>query len=911
MSANTVKGKNKTNSPSSAANNRDTNEEKIKDLVESTEAAQLIENIKKLSSEASDIFSKPSWLKCYTVSDTYDAFVKCNLRLPADEAGGITESYISVDLFGTPPSNLKSFNYELKYGDNGNKATLVFDDYNNVVSDILIMRLEKYRRQSTPTGNVYLDIEYGYVKPKYYLPKRIDRPFRKKIKFTNTETFRLAKFTVAYNDTKATYTFELESQNTIETSETLTLRPYDILGPYPGLRLKMYDILTDMNRIVSDGNIKVNERRKKIEEQIKKMGDKSGKKKKETIELEKELEKLDKDIKEAEAFKEKANSLDKSKISGLKDLNAFKGRINTDFKQINDSLNKIMTNKDVMDLVSGLSVYIGEETVHPWDIFKYAFRAMLEQFQYDQKAPVPFILAFLNGLKYNDIADIDPEQMTADKYLEIVDKALGTSIYGYDYSKKINSVNKYDPKFDKDNLKAVSQIKVANLKIESTTSWEKLFTEIMKNVKMNPADIADPEDRDSYYKKIENEEKKLIKENKNKPLSSEQLRKITELFPRIRFDIFVNDTYSDSEYVESTSGNDSNPVEKKGTVQKILDQLESFSIKLKDYERLNSPQKANEPELYIKKVRSMVDAVITKYEKRKIMYFVLSESDAGMPFNGGKWGNNVLQGYSYRFMQRQNDSYFRAGLTNMSSVNFPDVVSFTINEYDFNSVITSITESNDATLNCQIAGKDIKAEVVKVSDLKTMDLQTRTEKLKDTGMTEEEFQKKVKEDKKGVFRTITKKTKDTERFDYLKAYRNNDSMNLNFSSNMVLTSGDDNFADVARAKKSVEVYRGLMALRAQEVKASMQILGDPQYDWFCLNKYIFVKIYNIDGSISMFSGIYMIQGIVHNFDGGTFKTTLELLKSNLNEEQLGQMAKVFFTKDVIDSYSSEIKGKKV
>jgi hypothetical protein len=886
---------------SKPASKEDSNEKAIQDVINSVESQETIRNIQNLTSESSNIFDKPSWIKTYSVLDNLNCFIKCILRVPGEEAGSITENYIKIDLFGNPPSYIKSFNFEMGYEEGGNKATLVFEDQSNVISDVLILRLEKYKKQATPSEYVFLDIEYGYQEPDYYLGKGIDKALKKKLKFTNTETFRLAKFTTAYADLKTTYTFELESQNTIETSETFTLKPYEILGSHPALRIRLFEILNGLSKTIENRSTA---EALKISNELKKLGNKNNIKVKEKKALADKLEELKKGVENAKKLLPK---LTNNPAFQLKDPNQKNNsltelkRLSSNFKLVNDSLSAFTNNKEIQDIIASLSTYIGEEVVHPWDLFKYCFRAMMEQFNQDRKAPVPFILSFLDGMNYNDIKDFKSAEILADTYLDLIDKKLGDRIFGYKTSKE----GEYDY------LKAVAGIKVSSLTLTMTTSWEKLFKEIFGYLKMNPNNLVDPKSREAYNKKIKEQQLKAKKEAGKNSIPDEALRKIISQFPKIDYDFFVVDTYSDS--TEEMVGPDGSPptsVKRTGTVQKVLAQIEKFSQKLGN---LDKPEKTNpdgtkegesveSAKKYITKVTDFVNFFIEKHKNRKILYMILLEDLEGShsPFNSGRWGNQVLQGYSYRLTKdNSKDPYFSIGRTNLSRNNFPDVLAFNITEYDFENTIRSINESQDTSVSVTVAGKEIKTNRINVDELKDKSVEEKTKALKDTGMTAEEFEKKIKGDK--TFKNIQFNTKETTKFDYLKAYRNNDKMNLNFSASQILTSGDDNFADVARAKRSIEAYRGMMALRASTIKANIQILGEPQYDFFCLKKYIFVKLFNLDGSISMFTGIYRIIKITQNMDGGMLKTTLDLEKALSDPDQLGQIAKIFFTGDTIDS----------
>ena len=545
------------------ASKQDSNEKAIQDVINSVESQETIRNIQNLTSESSNIIDKPSWIKTYSVLDDVNCFIKCILRVPGEEAGSITESYIKIDLFGNPPSYIKSFNFEMGYEEGGNKATLVFEDQSNVISDVLILRLEKYRKQATPSEFVFLDVEYGYQEPDYYLGKGIDKAHKKKLKFSNTETFRLAKFTTAYQDLKTTYTFELESQNTIETSETFNLKPYEILGSHPALRIRLFEILNGLSKTIENRSTA---EALKISNELKKLGNKNNIKVKEKKALAEKLEELKKGVENAKKLLPK---LTNNPAFQLKDPNQKNNsltelkRLSSNFKLVNDSLSAFTNNKEIQDIIASLSTYIGEEVVHPWDLFKYCFRAMLEQFSQDRKAPVPFILSFLDGMNYNDIKDFKSAEILADTYLDLIDKKLGDRIFGYKTSKE----GEYDY------LKAVAGIKVSSLTLTMTTSWEKLFKEIFGYLKMNPNNLVDPKSREAYNKKIKEQQLKAKKEAGKNSIPDEALRKIISQFPKIDYDFFVVDTYSDSTEEISPDGTPINPGKRTGTVQKVLAQI--------------------------------------------------------------------------------------------------------------------------------------------------------------------------------------------------------------------------------------------------------------------------------------------------------------------------------------------------
>ncbi|MBW2969087.1 hypothetical protein KY314_03140, partial [Candidatus Woesearchaeota archaeon] len=98
--------------------------------------------------------------------------------------------------------------------------------------------------------------------------------------------------------------------------------------------------------------------------------------------------------------------------------------------------------------------------------------------------------------------------------------------------------------------------------------------------------------------------------------------------------------------------------------------------------------------------------------------------------------------------------------------------------------------------------------------------------------------------------------------------------NVDFEQRSIYTG---NVGDALQNKKQLQEFRRQLVLRSLQFEADMQVFGDPSFELFDIgNRYIFLKFIKKDGTLGIFTGLYMIQNITQEISAGNFTTTFKL-----------------------------------
>ncbi len=102
-------------------------------------------------------------------------------------------------------------------------------------------------------------------------------------------------------------------------------------------------------------------------------------------------------------------------------------------------------------------------------------------------------------------------------------------------------------------------------------------------------------------------------------------------------------------------------------------------------------------------------------------------------------------------------------------------------------------------------------------------------------------------------------------------------------------------------KRTIQNIRNNVILQSRQVNATLTVLGDPTFNYpNNIGLRIYLKVINMDNSLSMFTGIYMIKGVTHEISAGKFMTTFNLQidsSSNESSETKKQLRKMIYEAD--------------
>lgn len=291
---------------------------------------------------------------------------------------------------------------------------------------------------------------------------------------------------------------------------------------------------------------------------------------------------------------------------------------------------------------------------------------------------------------------------------------------------------------------------------------------------------------------------------------------------------------------------------------------------------------------------------------KDVFFVILSELASDSIFNSAVGGQKIVNAYSYRFQSDDSDtSKFNPAIDREGAaldINWPDVISWapdlsylsSISSWNFtNNLKAEVNQGNSTTEGQQISAKET-----------LQDDQTEQQVNKDTGKKVlDEKLKKVPPGEQQTF-LLDQQEKSAELIQKTledAAFRSEVSRDypvrapLAFDKSQVFFPGASNI-DSQNAKRSLENFRRRLIIDGSSITGTLTILGDPSYSRHTNGAYLYLKVYNPDGTLSYNTGVYNIIGdATHSISAGQFTTTIELKKDITNER---------FKRDMLESFNN-------
>lgn len=280
-----------------------------------------------------------------------------------------------------------------------------------------------------------------------------------------------------------------------------------------------------------------------------------------------------------------------------------------------------------------------------------------------------------------------------------------------------------------------------------------------------------------------------------------------------------------------------------------------------------------------------------------LIHLVTVKIDPSSAFNADLGRQRIRQAYSYRVGEIYNQgTMFNPGDPTCWDINFPDVISLDVDHDMLNaarSVATAGRMSGDSTRG-SIATKNFNQTLV-------------------TQYLEEATQYAQANIKNSA--TEAQLTKLKEYLTKIQAIDPNCGLSKNSAARIIpnpinvtiagskqsrVYSGD--FYNMLDKKRGIQNLRAAFMFTGVQVSGTMTALGDPSFtSASSMSAYIFLKVINIDGSLSHFTGTYLTNKISHEIGAGKFTTTFDIQSdaqsSSGDPETIKQLKKVIYESD--------------
>ena len=291
-------------------------------------------------------------------------------------------------------------------------------------------------------------------------------------------------------------------------------------------------------------------------------------------------------------------------------------------------------------------------------------------------------------------------------------------------------------------------------------------------------------------------------------------------------------------------------------------------------------------------ITEMIEFVTSQPTNTKFLFFIKDFMANGGFFNPNYGKSQILQAFCFRGYQYFNNStsqQFNPGFPSAWDVSFPDVMSFDP-EFDFYSSAQAVTYNlrplNVLTGQIQVADEEMQLLqdsleqgqnlVDKLEELnKTIDRNQGNVAAKKTAREKAEAEKAT---------TITElesviQNYNSKKLNINKIRNNPYPVNLNLDFNYSVTNNGD-LPEVLAAKRQTQTFRNRLMSEVLNIKAKMTVIGDPSFNFDDGGAYIFLKVINSDGALSIFTGLYIIEEINHSIESGKFITEFSIRQDN-------------------------------
>jgi len=858
-------------------------------LIDDT-SSQIISLLNKKKVSISD---NPKYFKPAFLLDTLSPFLKVEIML-FDDYGDPVYINLFDDKDDPDHNHLKSFKYEIA---KAGQVEINLVDVDQNILEILAMRfalLNKVMSGGASDSNIILIIEFGW-----HVPQSLKNEYKGKVAFTKKVTAKFLKLTANYTPEGVLEMTIIGSVDSVLPPPYHEFSPFKTLGKSPAASITLISLLQFIEAVWSPyykkswETISSNDQKKLMLLTARyfyfQIGIKDTSAIKESVRAiidyyfatkpENELNSIlsTKSIapKGIKTFKQSVSSSrtkllsenDKllNKIENISKLtSSYKLLIQglTESETTTSDLGSILKEKDPLKLLKERTREKGEISkkqsgyklrkllltlapiaqnilIHPWLVFNYVIKKFEEAIiSFNNTLDIrgeDLLKIQLTHLMMFDPRNIEPVGAIKPKSgkEESVSKDITLEEYEIDY-------NKLDTHASKKWCHPANSYNCG-----ATSYWHQYLQSILEKV------FVQFEGGKKYYEKLD---KPNVKKNEQKPKGSPARLKVTSL-------LMDNDA----------------AVENINLVRNLFRAKSALKEESKSkVEYSPAPSDILTDEKVIEKhIEDVRRRIISNNER--VIFLVSDFMAADKLFDPRMGQQQIVQAYSYRAGNIPTDPHtFNPGWPTVWDINFPDVISFSPGDLNYWTALQNIVTNADAVIDEAESKEHFKTN--KLAKLRNEFL----EKVDEINKFGRPGIKKYKKKRETAIQNAT---------DLLKQYRAEIEkdvpadyspygvskpvrFNVDFEQRSIYTG---NVGDALQNKKQLQEFRRQLVLRSLQFEADMQVFGDPSFELFDIgNRYIFLKFIKKDGTLGIFTGLYMIQNITQEISAGNFTTTFKL-----------------------------------
>lgn len=285
-----------------------------------------------------------------------------------------------------------------------------------------------------------------------------------------------------------------------------------------------------------------------------------------------------------------------------------------------------------------------------------------------------------------------------------------------------------------------------------------------------------------------------------------------------------------------------------------------------------------------------------KNETDNEMYYVINiyNNKQGHLFDNNFAKQNIHQAYSYRFTtQKQYAGSFNPGLPSVKMINFPDVTSFRAN---LKGMLSLLQDTVSASRNLKLdVGSSAGGSNLRFVSSNNLAIKNKLESIETDLLRIHNLKEKTEENSKQLKELEAEETslkkllgsKLNEDDSTFAKYKYPIYINAKVPTSFIYGNGENN-NDVAILKNNIVNFRRRLLISGSfQPEATLEIFGDPSFSQIINfgTALIYIRVYNPDGTDSMHTGIYRLNGFKHDISAGFFKTTLTLKKETMHENE--------------------------
>jgi hypothetical protein len=475
------------------------------------------------------------------------------------------------------------------------------------------------------------------------------------------------------------------------------------------------------------------------------------------------------------------------------------------------------------ELVLLLSGVLKDIYIHPYIVWEYVYTKYSEtivNFNIDV-AKTDFQKITTDLIEFYDITAIEPKG-----FLER--KSDTEIVVNYDKFFNASDVNK-----------EIYGKKVKDFQVTMTMTWDELFRQIENSIYLM-MNVANQEQANTLKAKNEKLQITGTAGNFLVPMAS------TCLLQSVPASVAIENM---NFYVLLTQGKlDQAKNDKVADVKELNKQLKTFQTLKAKYETIKRTTNQN----------------VTLYIRYPSGGDILT---GGLGSIVGRSG--IVQAYSIRMFKGKESDWntYNPGYPTVWDINFPDVLNFTVKSPNLKTAISGLIQNSvTAPQNQLSATTQVKNTIA--------ELRNSTEKAIDAINIDDKQNRASKIQNAETFLAQLKAAMEQDEQKY--AFVNNQiNVDVDFQQRGVYSGTE---GETLTLKKNMQAIRRELTQHMSAIEADLRILGDPTFNSTNLSRsMIFIKVLNPDGSLSMYTGLYLILSIKHEISQGKFETIFSLM----------------------------------